>query len=315
MLAYRMGKGWMFHANGLGWLMERRGPRQQKSFAGKSAFLEHRMLLVRETDFIESQKSNKLQISKSIVSGQSTFLRDSMWKSLPWENDPASKPAVDYLVDIGADIAGYVAQIKKYNDENNEDYELERSRLSIQVANSIQELNSWWQQWEANHAWPATEVVYHQETGEPAFPTLLDYDTPWTAFATCMHNAMRILLLQLSNTLQLTVCSAPGIHQDAVILDQPNSTALLGITSDIRGLASEILRSLRYSYRMSRRIIFSCSFFFIRDVAYGCFPRQSKEATWVVRHGWAESLGTECIEDVNLLRTMPPLGQIKATVP
>jgi hypothetical protein len=232
-----------------------------------------------------------------------------MWKTLPWEDNPASKSAVDYLVDIGADIAGYIAQIKGC-DNTNKNNKFDRSRLIRQIAASLQELNSWWQQWEAHHTRPASEVALHQGTGEPVFPTLLDYDMPWTAFTTCTYNAMRILLLQLSNTLQLTVYPDPGIRQDFV-LDIPNSTALLGITSDIRGLAYEILRSLTYSYRMSRRIIFSCSFFFIRDVAYACLPRGSKEAKWVVRHGWAESLGTECIEDMNLLRIIPPLGQIK----
>ena len=44
-------KGWMLHADGLGWLLERRGPRQQKSFAGKSIFLEHRITIVRVTCF------------------------------------------------------------------------------------------------------------------------------------------------------------------------------------------------------------------------------------------------------------------------
>ncbi|KAF4415473.1 hypothetical protein FACUT_13377 [Fusarium acutatum] len=165
MLAFRMEEGWMFHANGLGWFMERRGPRQQKSFTGKSTFLEHRILL----------------ITKSIISGQSTFLCDSAWKKLPWEDDPASKSAVDYLVDIGADIAGYIAQIKGY-DNKNRNYEFERSRLTRQVASSLQELNIWWQQWEANHTRPASEVALHQGTGEPVFPTLLDYDMPWTGF-------------------------------------------------------------------------------------------------------------------------------------
>ncbi|KAF5002427.1 hypothetical protein FGRMN_439 [Fusarium graminum] len=150
MLAYRMEKGWMFHANGLGWLLERRGPFQQKSFAGTSTFLEHRILL----------------ITKSIISGQSTFLCDSKWKTLPWEDDPVSKSAVDYLVDIGADIAGLIAQIKGYENKNKY-HEFERSHLTGQVAACLQELNSWWQQWEANQTRPASEVALHQGEVSP----------------------------------------------------------------------------------------------------------------------------------------------------
>jgi hypothetical protein len=250
------------------------------------------------------------QIAKSIISGQSTFLYQSRWKTLPWEDDPGSKSAIDHLIDIGADIAEYVAQTKRHNDKSH-GQEPKRSRLTRQVAASLQELNCWWQQWGANRTQLATEVALEERNAEALFPTLLEYDLPWTAFAVCTYNAMRILLLQLSNTLQLGSCQAPAIHQ-SIILDLPNHTGLLGITSDTRGLAREILRSLTYSYRMSRRIIFSCGFFFIRDVAYGCFPRESREAAWVAGHGWAGPMDSKCIEDLNLLRMMPPLGRIKA---
>jgi hypothetical protein len=53
MLASRIEKGWMIHADGLGWFLERIGPRQQELFAGKSIFLEHRILLVGESDSIQ----------------------------------------------------------------------------------------------------------------------------------------------------------------------------------------------------------------------------------------------------------------------
>ncbi|KFA69904.1 hypothetical protein S40285_10500 [Stachybotrys chlorohalonatus IBT 40285] len=211
MLACRIEKGWMLHADGLGWFLEWIGPRQQELFAGKSTLLEHRVLL----------------IAKSIISGQSTFLCQSIWKTLPWEDDPPSKSAIDYLVDIGADIAGYVAQTKRHNNKS-EDSELECSRLTRQVAASLQELNCWWQQWEANHTQLATEVALDEGDAEPLFPTLLEYDMPWTAFAVCTYNAMRILLLQLASTLQLTTCPGPAVYH-GVILDIPNPTALFVI--------------------------------------------------------------------------------------
>ncbi|KFA51891.1 hypothetical protein S40293_04101 [Stachybotrys chartarum IBT 40293] len=232
------------------------------------------------------------EIAKSIISGQSTFLCQSRWKTLPWEDDPGSKSAIDYLVDIGADIAGYVAQTKRHNDKSN-GHGLERSRLTRQVAASLQELNCWWQQWEANRTQLATEVALDEGNAEPLFPTLLEYDLPWTAFAVCTYNAMRILLLQLSNTLQLTSCQDPAIHQ-GIILDIPNQTALLGITSDMRGLAREILRSLTYSYRMSRRIIFSCGFFFIRDF--------SIHVTCTTNHPYSPIVPS----DLNPMPALPP---------
>lgn len=41
----------MLHIDGLGSLLEWRGPWQQKSYAGKTIFLEHRIMLVRDVSF------------------------------------------------------------------------------------------------------------------------------------------------------------------------------------------------------------------------------------------------------------------------
>jgi len=257
----------------------------------------------------KSVASDMDQIAKSIISRQSTFLGSPIWKTVPWEDDPASKLSIDYLIDIGADVAGYIAQIKMC-DNIDINVELEYSNLRTQVAASIEELNSWWHKWEAEHAQGVIEVPSSQTTSEPLFSTFLEYDTMWTAFAACNYDVMRILLLQLWNMLQRLPSSIPTIDQH-VVLDMPNITALLGITSDIKSLACEILRSLKYCYGQSHRFVYTFSFFFIQDVAYGCFDRSSKEAIWISEHGWAELVNLDDIKDANLLRRMLPLGQIK----
>lgn len=258
-----------------------------------------------------SSVSNTLQIAKSIISRQSTFLRTAIWKTLPWEDNPASKTTIDYLIDIGTDIAEYIAQISKYISKSGQEFEY--SQLRTQVAASLEELNAWWRQWEADHAQPAIEVASHQVAGELLFLTTLEYDMPWTAFTVCNYNAMRILLLQLWHMLRpmpIFGLNRPTNHD--VLLDVPNSTPLLGITSNVKGLACEILRSLKYSYRKCRRVIFTSSFFFLQDTAYGCFDQDSKEAIWIARHGWADSADSDNIEDKNLLRGLLPFGRIRA---
>jgi hypothetical protein len=229
---------------------------------------------------------------------------------VPWEDEPTSKLAIDYLVDIGIDITEYLAQIKIYVSRESSHEQLEFSQLRNQVATSLEELNAWWHQREAEHAQAATEVTSHQVISKPLFPTLLEYDTPWTAFTVCIYDAIRILLLQLWHMLQLFSNSFQSIDQ-GVVLDMPNRTALLGITSDTKGLASEILRSLTYCYRQSRRFISTFTFLFIQDVAYGCFDQNSQEAMWVARHGWAELANFDDIEHANLLKRLLPSGQIR----
>ncbi|KFY20334.1 hypothetical protein V491_03798 [Pseudogymnoascus sp. VKM F-3775] len=277
-------KNWMLHVHGLESLLELRGPWQQKSYAGKTVFLEHRIMLV----------------TKSIVSRQRTFLSDLLWKTVPWEDNLASKSVVDYLVDIGADIAEYCAQMTVFDKSN-----LKYTPLKYQVAASLNELNTWWHHWEAEQTHHISEVTPHLDTSETIFHTLLEYDTLWTAFTVCYYNAMRVLLLQLWHMLE-------PYHGPDVILDVSNGTVLLGITSDIKGLGCEILRSLKYCYGKFQRFIYTSSFLFIQDVAYGCFNKGSKEALWAARHGWAElgSLGN--IEEANILRKLLPLGNLKA---
>ncbi|KAH9207066.1 hypothetical protein DL95DRAFT_450493 [Leptodontidium sp. 2 PMI_412] len=151
-------RAWMSHVNGIGVLLELRGWK-----------INH--------------------ISSTNVSSKSYL------ENRPWEDDPASKPHIDYLVDIGAD-----------------------------VAISIEELNTWWRQWEAEHPHAATVT---STANSPLFPIVPEYDTLWEAFTICFHNATRILLLQLWGALK------PFSTFHSILLDEQNSTALLGITSNL----------------------------------------------------------------------------------
>lgn len=187
---------------------------------------------------------------------------------------------------------------------------LRYSQIKAQVATSLKELNTWWQQWETECAQSTKEVASSHATSEPLFPTLLEFDTMWTAYTVLIYDTMRILLLQLWHKLQLV----PHLNQSTkqnIILDMPNGTALLGISSDMKGLACEILRTLTYCYGQSRRIGSTFSFLFIQDVAYGCLDPGSREALWLAEHGWAELANIPDIEDENLLKRFVGYGPTK----
>lgn len=154
-------------------------------------------------------------------------------------------------------------------------------------------------------------ITLYNENGEPLCPGLLEFDTVWTAFALCTYNVMRIFVLQLWNMLPLPPNSIRTNTQD-VILDMPNGTVLLGITSNTKSLACEILRSLTYCYGKTRRFVSTASFLFIQDIAYGCLEQGSKEAMWAARHGWAKFGSVEDYGDANLLKRLVPLGEMNA---
>jgi hypothetical protein len=159
-----------------------------------------------------------------------------LWKTVPWEDDPGPKTAADYLLDIGTDIAEYLAQIK-ICDSSKGDYAPRYSQIRSQVTTSLEELNTWWQKWESKHAQSAWEVTSNRESNQLLFPTLLEFDRLWSAFEVSTYNAIRILLLQLWNRLQLVASPIEETTQK-IVLDIPNGTVLLGISSDIKGLAS-----------------------------------------------------------------------------
>ena len=216
---------------------------------------------------------------------------------------------MDHLIDIGIDIVEHRAQIKACGGEIS-DKKVECSRLRRHISTTFRQLNEWWRRWELDCG-SLVAVVYHTAADEPPFPTLLKYKNLWTAFTVCVYDAIRILLLQLWQPFQHFLSSSEPIDE-SFLLETPNRTGLLGITTDIKGLAREILRSLNYCYEKSRRFIYTFSFLFIQDVAYGCFEPGSKEALWAAGHVWAESARYEDTEDANILRNLLPLGQIKA---
>jgi hypothetical protein len=228
---------------------------------------------------------------------------------VPWEDDPASKSSMDYLVDIGADIAEYLSYVKTlHRFQSNQ--RLDWAQLKTQVSNSFKGLNTWWRRWEVERLQAAIEVPSRHLTSNPIFRTLLEYDTLETAYEVCLYNTMRILLLHLWNTLQLFPNSTPSMGTD-IVLDMPNQMVLLGISSNATGLACEILRSLRYCYGKSRRFLFTFSFLFIQEVAYGCFDEGSKEAKWMTTQDWAELINIDDVQDANLLKRLVPEGKLK----
>ncbi|KAH6725046.1 hypothetical protein BKA61DRAFT_567575 [Leptodontidium sp. MPI-SDFR-AT-0119] len=208
MLVSKTEREWMSHVNGIGVLLELRGPSLYKPSNMKGIFLEHRIMLV----------------GKSIISRQPTFLQSPIWKTVPWEDDPASKSDIDYLVDIGADVSHYNSDLQDLNGDLSQEL---KYLHPVDVASSIEELNTWWRQCEAEHPHAATVT---STANSPLFPIILEYDTFWEAFTICFHNAMRILLLQFWGALK------PFSTFHSILLDEQNSTALLGITSNTRGL-------------------------------------------------------------------------------
>lgn len=222
---------------------------------------------------------------------------------------PLGRSEIGQLLDIGSDIAEVVVWIN--SNYNSEDHNLPlSSHLVGLTANLIQRLNTWWQSWEAVRLKSVVATVECSANNSIPLSKQIQYNSAWTAFTVCLYNAIRIIALQTWNRLQHVACMPPCYSQGCV-LDMTGSTILLGITSDIKGLAYEIMQSLAFSYRQSHRFIFTISFLFIQDVAYGCFNPRSQEAQWIAQHRWTEFAHYGDLRDLNILKRIGPLGKIK----
>jgi hypothetical protein len=123
---------------------------------------------------------------------------------------------------------------------------------------------------------PLENSLLRDEEG-PLFDSSLFYDNIWTTHAYSLFNTTRILLLKTWKTL----CNASNEPLENPILDEPNDSPVLGITSDIVGLAKEVIRSLDYCHHPSRQFMGTFRAVLPQDVAYACLDPESREAKFL----------------------------------
>jgi hypothetical protein len=167
--------------------------------------------------------------------------------------------------------------------------------LKRRVNASLEELNCWWQYWMPTDPAYCQEVfidtettLYTKDASGVIFPSILVYDELRTGYIVCTYNAARILLLEaLKNASQ----PPPTLKSDEYIsmLDNNNNNnnnntqgPLLGISSDILGLAGEIFRSAEYLHTRSDDFMVSFKSMFIFDIAYSALDPESRKAKWLL---------------------------------
>ncbi|KAL3418828.1 hypothetical protein PVAG01_09049 [Phlyctema vagabunda] len=263
LVAFRAGQEWNQHARGLARLIELRGPWRHKTLPEKSVFLENRLIL----------------LSRAIVSRQTSFLSQKVWKEVPWEDEPLAKQPIDFLLDILCDVTALIHDVDQITSDREE-----TSGLKERITTSFNELNVWWRQWAGDNPTCCKEKVTDSTTmifDEDGFlfHSNLVYDSFWAAYTVNIHNATRIQLLSLWD--MVAKSSTNQIVPTEFTIQEPNITPLLGITHDSQGLAREIFRSLDYCHIESRHHLGTFCLLFPLDFAYSVLGRESREARWL----------------------------------
>jgi hypothetical protein len=176
------------------------------------------------------------------------------------------------------------------------------------------DLNSWWSGWISQNSNSATVVMSDEklliirtrDAEGVLFPTILQFDNLSNAYTVILYDALRILLLQASEKL-LTL--TPFDTQELIICHEqiPPNGPLLGLSSDVKALAREILRSMDYCYVQSGKFIGTYCILLSLDIANGCFDEDSREARWLSKNE-TKNKGRDC----SRLRLLPQcqLGEL-----
>lgn len=189
----------------------------------------------------------------------------------------------DYLIDILCDAAGILADLLQHGPaSSSEGFDLRQETKGL-----LDLLNDWWREWSNSHSQscqtvsPDPSTTMTKDSAGLIFPTLLRYDSIWTAHTVVLYDTARITLLTMWNIL------SRDSHQPLEVprLTEPNNTPLLGISSDITGLAHEIIRSLEYCHETSWRFVGTFCVILSQDVAYSCLRPESRESKFLTRQG------------------------------
>ena len=238
---------------------------------------------------------------------------------MPWEDDPSSKNLIDFLLDIVCDIAGLLEETDTFLSSRS--YPLGYSqealpsiRLQERAFACLDSANTWWHKWENSKYSTCSEVTPGSSTStadkdRPLYLTLLWFDNIWGAFMLALHNAGRIMIIQLLEALQIDLMST------VAVLDEYNFSPLLGISSDKRGLANEICRCVEYCQLKSRKYIGTFCLLFPLKVAYECLESQSRAGKWLWNKGTSDLANVSGFEiGRDILKSLPSLEDASGEV-
>ena len=157
--------------------------------------------------------------------------------------------------------------------------------LGSRVSRSLENLDAYFRMWATKnlhniHAHTPVHAFFNDAEGQ-VFETMLDFDTFWTCYITILYNGARILLLQARQKL---IDSSRPILDLTPLVDEENPTALLGVTSDIQGLALEIIRTSEFCIddkSKTQRFLGTFCLLWPIGAAFMCFDPASRVGRWL----------------------------------
>ena len=198
---------------------------------------------------------------------------------------------------------------KKSPGSYNGQIDVEAANLRTRILASVITLNKWWREWLEERSYNCVEIPVDMTTPNtadmdgPLFSHILMFSDFWTAFEVCGHNTARILLLQMLRSIP---DSSSHWRTLGALLDETNISPLLGISSDITGLAHEILRCMDFCQAEQHKATGTFCVLLPTRVAYQSLNKDSREARWLWRRSADQLINLNGFEiGREILRNLP----------
>ncbi|KAK4696615.1 hypothetical protein P7C71_g1331, partial [Lecanoromycetidae sp. Uapishka_2] len=260
--------GWITHAQGVAKLIEHRGPQRHQQYPEKTIFIESRMTL----------------ICNGIYICQRTFMEEQQWKDGPWENDPSSKSHLDCLVDVLADIPGFLERVL-YNDPSSGglilNVQAENEALQVQLLGLLHNLATLHNTWKTKSPNASREIknlnralppeLEATNSPYPPFECVFYFENMMLAYQFIIFNSVLILALELL----LSVCGPQVVNSVLVNIfpDIPNCS--------IQSLATHICQTAEYLYLNIHHSRGYIVFTFPATIAYMVLDKESPAARYL----------------------------------
>ncbi|KAH7033924.1 hypothetical protein B0J12DRAFT_278402 [Macrophomina phaseolina] len=196
------------------------------------------------------EATRDLLILKALLERKRTFFEEDMWKTVPWALNPSAKSPTNHLLDILADVPGFLEDEKTIKQANDGGL---RKSLRSRVEQRLQDVYQWRWAWESRNPRAAFEVSTRTSAQMPSseiprgLETSLIYTTWLQASEICLYNAVLIWLLSFLGELRPAAFAYLSPSLSASFKpSHPSPLLLPGQVRSLRQPAMEICRSFQY---------------------------------------------------------------------
>ena len=262
-LIFTSRQGWIQHAEGVGKLIEMRGPERFHKWPDRAILEVNKTIL----------------IARSLAARKRTFLEEERWRRIHGPREVDEKHYASSLNDIFAKLPGIAETIQDIESSTVDLAQVidKIEVTTIKIANLIQELEDWYVRFTLKFGRVALETPVERRCGiasdmeGPLFDTCFEFASLEIANAFVNHRAIKIATLEWRQKLANLSWQRGADHEG--MLEIPAASVL----------ALDICRSVAYLLQPAHAQAGAFYIMLPARIAYFALPKGSREAQWLAK--------------------------------